>query len=148
MVGIFSGVMRLLKPSQFGSRSNDLVLITDGSPAAPEIPSPARNAVNRVNKKLVLTKPQMNSTTEKLHLPRCAKPTSLAGLPRPMRRCSRDGNPPAVKIIEQRVGLGIIFLQAGRSVLRLRAGHVQIAVRAEIPHRQFGEEFVRVRAGV
>ena len=60
----------------------------------------------------------------------------------------RDFHSATVKLIQEREGFRVVFFQPFGAVLRFRAGHVQVAVGAEIPHGQFGEELVRVRAGV
>src|ERR1017187_10458711 len=64
------------------------------------------------------------------------------------RRDTGNGKPAAVKIIKERERFGIVFLQTGGAVLRFRIVYVQVAVRAEIPHRQIGKKLVGIGSGV
>src|SRR5262249_18327546 len=59
-----------------------------------------------------------------------------------------DGHAPAVKVIEQSKSFRIVILQPYRTIFRFWSGHVQIAVSAEIPHRQFREELVGITTRV
>ena len=51
---------------------------------------------------------------------------------------------PAIKIVQQLERVGIVGAQTVRPVGGLFARHAQIAVRAEKPHRQFGEKLAFV----
>src|SRR3954465_1584288 len=72
------------------------------------------------------------------------QPLSRSPLPDPLlaRGDSADFDSCLVKIIEESEGFGIVGFEAFRSVCRFGAGHAAVAVRAEIPHRQFGKVFV------
>ncbi len=60
----------------------------------------------------------------------------------------RDFHSSTVELLQQREGFGIVLLEAFGAVGGLGAGHVEIAMGAEIPHGQFGEKFVGVGGGV
>src|SRR5262245_38124177 len=63
----------------------------------------------------------------------------VALIPRSITPAARldlcHSNSPAVKIIHQRKSLRIVFFKTLWAVFGFRSRHVQIAVRAEIPHR-------------
>src|SRR5207247_10178763 len=48
----------------------------------------------------------------------------------------------------ERVAVWIVFFEPGGAVLRFWAGHVQVAMCAEIPHCQLGEKLIGVGSRV
>jgi len=71
-----------------------------------------------------------------------------AGVEPGIRFDPADRDAAAVEVVEQRVRFRVVLLETFGAVCRLRAGHVQVAVRAEIPHRQLGKKLVGIRSRI